>query len=111
MRAASLRFDIAIEQRSGTKDPVYNEDIVAWTVFVECPADVEAKRGREFFQDNQRFPEILTRFKVRYEDADGVTPDMRIVFNSAIFNIKAVLPDLSSRRWIWIDATTGTGTS
>lgn len=112
MRAARLRFNIDIEQRTATKDPLYNEDIIAWVAFVaNCPANVEAKGGREFFADNQRFPETVVTFTVRWEDADGVTNDMRIRFDGDTYNIKNINPDYESRRFIKIQATAGTGTS
>lgn len=111
MRAAKARWDIVIEQKLVTKDPDYNSEIITWVTFLECSASITAVRGREFFEASQRFPERVTRFEARWEDAEGVTEDMRIRVGMTIYAIKAILPDFDRRRTITIDASTGTGNS
>lgn len=93
MRAGTLKNPIVIERVTTTNDANSNELVKTWSEFRCLSAHVQARRGREFFEQGQRFKEVVYRFTVRKHEVTDIMQTDRIVFNSQIFDIKAILPD------------------
>lgn len=111
MRASKAQVDIEIQQRVTGRDPEYNEIVITWSTFIECAAEMTEGKGGERFVDNQRVYEAPSTFRCRAEDADGITPDMRIIFEGTIYNIVSISKDRAARRYIDIVTLAGTGVS
>jgi SPP1 family predicted phage head-tail adaptor len=91
IRAGKLRHEIEIQQPSETQD-AYGEPTGSWSTFAAVRASVEPLQGREFFASQQMQAEVTTRFRIRW--ISGVSPSMRILFGTRLFNISAVInPD------------------
>ena len=88
MRAGKLRHSIeiqqAIETQGGTGAPVKT-----WQTFTQTRASYEPMTGKEIFAANQEQATSTTRFRTRF--VDGVTPKMRIIFKTRIFNITSAI--------------------
>jgi SPP1 family predicted phage head-tail adaptor len=88
-----MRHRIDIQQPVYTVDETTGARSVAWESILTNglePAAIVPLSGREFIAAQSIQAGISTRITVRYQD---ITPDMRIVHNGTIYNIKAVLPD------------------
>lgn len=92
-----LRQRIDIEQYTAVIDSNYGEEIKTWVAFAEdVAAEIMPMSGKEFVSAQENQNAVNTRITIRY--IDGVTPTMRIVHGSDIYNIKAVLPDPTLKR-------------
>lgn len=99
MLTPRLRHRITLQSQVLTQDAVTGEALVAWTNFVaDEPAEVVPLSGREFIQSGANQAAVDTRMTIRWRS--GVVPTMRAVFDSQNYQIKAVLPDPTNRRWL-----------
>ena len=90
MNAGKLRKLITIQQQSATSNDEYGAQVVTWSsVGVDRWADVEPLRGREYFAGHQFQSVVDTRFILRY--VAGITPKMRILYNSLSYNIESII--------------------
>lgn len=99
MRAGALHNLIAIQARTQTGTNDLNEPIYTWTTLRECFAAISTRRGVENFDpgSQQRYSEVVYRFRVRFEDAKGVGATMVIVFEGQTYNITGILADYDRR--------------
>ncbi len=89
MNAGKLGKLITIQQQSATQDE-YGAQIVTWSSFgIDRWAQVEPLRGREYFTGKQIQSGIDTRFTIRY--IAGITPKMRILYNSLSYDIESII--------------------
>jgi len=88
IRAGELRHRVTIQQKSVTRN-TFGEEIVTWQDVATVWAAIEPLRGREFFESQQVNAEVTTRIRIRYRP--GITPTMRVVYGSRIFDIQAVI--------------------
>ncbi|MBV2138577.1 MAG: phage head closure protein [Candidatus Thiodiazotropha sp. (ex Ctena orbiculata)] len=90
-----LKYRIQIQQpdvnRSTAGEPVKN-----WVKFAEVRADIYDINGREFFGANQVNSEVTTKIVMRFKK--GITPDMRVIHGTDIYQIVAVLNQSNSRQ-------------
>ena len=94
--AARLRHRITIEQLTVTRDAIGGV-IETWSALHQnVPADIVPLSGREFMAAQSTQSSVTVRVTVRY--LDGLTPLMRVVHGSDVYNVEAVLPDPSLRR-------------
>ena len=106
MLTPRLRHRITIQSQVHTQDPTTGEDLVTWTTFLaDEPAEVVPLSGREFIQSAAAQAAVDTRMTIRWRS--GVEPTMRVVFDGNNYQISAVLPDPSNRRWLTIMAARG----
>lgn len=63
------------------------EVLVTWSTFATVKAEVTPLQGKETFLANQELAEHIVRFRIRY--LSGVTPKMRVSYDSRIFDIDA----------------------
>lgn len=88
MRAGSLDTRISIQRRVATQDTA-GEPALAWETVAERWASLERTPGREIWNSAQRAGRVPTVFRLRY--LAGVTPDMRVVAQGRVFDIKSVV--------------------
>lgn len=107
MRLGLMRDEIVIERSTQTGVTSLNEPIVSWSEFVATFAEVEARRGREFFDDttHQRFSETVYLFRCHSDAITGINTAMRIVFEGHIYDIRDIRPDYGKRECTVIEAT------
>jgi len=95
--AGRLRHRITIEQPTETQDPITGAITVAWSrVWENVPAEIVPRSGREFLAAQQLQAEITTAITFRWRC--GLTPKMRIVHGTRIYNPAALLPDPDAGR-------------
>lgn len=88
MRSGRLRFKVKIEKNT----PVHASpgvDTPSWSTFATVWADIQPLTGKEFFTGAELQAEVSHQIRIRY--LDGVTSKMRVVYNSRIFEIEAVI--------------------
>lgn len=112
MRAGKLREIITIQQRIDGGVTELNEPIETWGTFaagVFC--DVEARRGKEQFnpETGQRFSETVYHFTVRYSEIEGMSADMRIIYEGQIYDVRDIRPDRARKVDAVIEATLQNG--
>lgn len=108
MNAGRLRHKIDIEQlvAGSPNQNEYGEPSEVWTVFLnDIWAAVEPLQGRELFAAQEHHAEVTTRIRIRYRD--GVTAKMRVVFEGAYYDIKAVIDPERRHRELHLLCTTG----
>lgn len=88
MRAGELRQRITIQSKTVVQNSFGEEDIT-WTDLATVWAAVEPLRGREFLDGRMITAEITTRIRIR--KMDGISPEMRVVFGSKIYDVIAVV--------------------
>lgn len=106
MLAPKLRHTIDIEQYISVIDSNFGGETQAWAVFVNnIKAEILSVSGREFFAAQEQQNGVNYKITIRYKA--GILPKMRINENGAIYNIKAVLPDSTGKRYITLMAELG----
>lgn len=88
MRAGRLRETIVIQRNTPTRSPA-GDDEPAWTAFITTRAGVEPMTGREYLGSDQVQSETTHKFTIRYQA--GITPAMRISWDSRLFDIQSVI--------------------
>jgi SPP1 family predicted phage head-tail adaptor len=98
MTAGKRKHQIVIQQATTTNDSETNEPIQTWATWRTVQAGVEIRRGREFFENGQRFSETIGKFLCYHYDVDGITSTMRISFDGNLYDIKSIVTDYLRRR-------------
>jgi SPP1 family predicted phage head-tail adaptor len=102
MLAPKLRHRIDIQEFTETMDSDGARDQVWATVHDQLPAEIVPVSGlgytRALVAADQNQEPVTVRITVRYRT--NITELMRVVHGSDVYNIKAVLPDPSLRRWL-----------
>ena len=91
MQAGTLRHRITI-QRKVAGSPQQNavgEPDVTWTDYLVVSASVDPITGNEPFIAQEHLSRVTSKIRLRYRE--GITSDMRVSFNSNVYDIKAVL--------------------
>jgi SPP1 family predicted phage head-tail adaptor len=88
IRAGALRHTLTIEEATETRD-AHGQAVQTWATFASVPGAFEPLTGREVFAAAQVQAEVTARARIRY--LEGVTPKMRISFESKIYAITAVI--------------------
>jgi SPP1 family predicted phage head-tail adaptor len=95
MQAGHLRHQIIIQAATTAQD-AYGEPVRTWTTHATVRAAVEPLQGREYFVGQQMQSEVSTRIRIRYRT--GITPLMRVLWGSRIFEIETVQEVKSNRQ-------------
>ncbi len=85
MKAGWLRHSITIQQKSGSSRSAIGEDVPAWATLATVWASIEPIRGSEGVALRTEGSEITTKIRTWY--VAGVTPAMRVVHGSVVYNI------------------------
>lgn len=94
MRAGELRHRVTIQQPVESRNS-FGEVTVTWQDVATVWAAIEPLRGREFWEARQTVAEMDVRIRIRYRS--GITPKMRVVWGSKVYDIESVI-DVESRR-------------
>ena len=86
--AGKLKHRIVIQQVSEGENDL-GDIIQTWTNFATVWASVEPLAGREYFSAQQVSAETTGRIRMRYKA--GVSPTMRVLFNSLTYQILSVI--------------------
>lgn len=106
MRTGALRNLLTIQRKVQVGVTAINEPVMVWQDWrVDVPCEVEVRRGREHFANQQRYSEEIWRFRTRYDEAIGLDTSMRILHEGMTFDIKAPLPDGQRRADVIIECT------
>lgn len=97
MQSGQLRHRITIQNATVAQD-AYGEPIKTWGAFATLWAAAEPLTGREYFAGQQEQTGVSVRFRIR--DYAGITPLMRVSWDSRIFDIENVINDPTNRREI-----------
>lgn len=95
MRAGDLRHRVTIQYAVETQNS-YGEPVASWQDVATVWAAVEPLRGREYFDAQATQARVDHRIRIRYRA--GITPRMRVLFGSRVFEIQAVIEPESRRR-------------
>ncbi len=95
MKAGLMRRRIVIEETTQGQNS-FGEVTDSWGTFATRWARMESLQGREFWSSLQVNAERVVRFTMRY--LDGVTPKMRVNYDSRLFNIAHVQHDEGKKR-------------
>ena len=105
MLGQRLRHRVTIEQVTETRD-ADGGVVTAWAALHSAvPAEIVPVSGREFVAAQAAQAGVTARMTIRY--VSGITPKMRVVHGSDIYNIEAVLPDPTLRRHLTLMVSTG----
>lgn len=88
MRIGNLRNYVTIQKPTETFDSNL-ELITTWSTFATVWASIEPLIGREFWASRQVSAETTGKIRIRY--LSGLTPKMRILDGSTIYEIEAVI--------------------
>ncbi len=106
MRAGKLRHVVTLQSRVETQDPSTGAMVVTWPLFeADVRADVRYLGGLETLKTAA--PTAVKKCSVRIRYRPGVVETMRVVHDGENFDIKAVLPDDTGRRYLDLACETG----
>jgi SPP1 family predicted phage head-tail adaptor len=88
VKAGELDRRVTIEEYTETQDD-YGEPIKDWVAVATVWAQVQPLRGSERFLAQQVSADVETRFRIRWRD--DVTDKMRLLYETAYYNITAIL--------------------
>lgn len=103
MLAGSLRDRITIQSKTDTFD-AFGQPISAWSEYAVVWANVLFGNGKEAISSQQEIASKQASMRIRWRTDIDTT--MRVLFNGATYNIKAVLPAQNREH---IDLVTDTG--
>ena len=82
-----MRQRIALQAKTITKSE--GIPLESWTTVAIVWAAVSDISGKEYFQAGAMQSEVTTRIKIRYRT--GITPSMRVLYGSRVFQILSVI--------------------
>ncbi len=88
MKIGKLRHKITIQEYIATRDS-FGAEVQTWTDKASAFASITPVSGKEYFATQQWNAEVTTKITMRY--LQGITPKMRVLFGSRIFEILSVL--------------------
>lgn len=95
MRAGRLRRRVTIQQNPSPTQDTFGAEEESWSDVDTVWAAVEPLSGREFMDGKQLKAAVDTRIRIRYRS--GLDSEMRVVWGSHIYDVKAVVPDERNR--------------
>ncbi len=101
VRAGAMRFQVDILRRSTTQDAA-GETLNTWSTFATRRAAIQRTPGSELFAAAGRNGRVPTVFRLRW--LDGVTPGMRVQYDSRLFNITSAVDQEEIREELIITA-------
>jgi SPP1 family predicted phage head-tail adaptor len=94
-----LRQRVTLQTRTASQDGTTGDTTYTWSNTVaDEPAEVVPLSGREFVSAAANQAGVDTRMTIRWRS--GIEPTMRVVFDGNNYQITAVLPDPTNRRWL-----------
>jgi SPP1 family predicted phage head-tail adaptor len=88
INAGSYRHIIVFQKISSTRNS-YGESANEWTDVFKTRAGIYPISGKEYFTAETVNSEVSHKVNTRF--VNGITPDMRILFNDRVFRILSVI--------------------
>ena len=88
MKIGPLKHRIVLQRKTVTEDTLKQQS-ESWVDFAYVWGSIEPLTGREYFSARQENAEVTTRITIRF--LKNVTPDMRVVFGSRVFEVVSVI--------------------
>lgn len=88
MRAGLLREYVTVQKYTATRD-AYGAETKTWATHVTAWAAIEPLAGREYTEMRMSTAEVTHRIRLRYQA--GITPSMRVLFGSRVFDVLSVI--------------------
>jgi SPP1 family predicted phage head-tail adaptor len=104
MLAGKLRHPVKLQAPLDTQD-AEGQPTIGWTDVASIWADIRFVNGLESLKSDALVS--VARCSIRIRARSGVTAGMRIAEGSTYYDIKAILPDLTGRRFIDLSCETG----
>lgn len=104
MQAGKLRHRVTIQSPPTAQDEV-GQPVGDWVDFATVWADVRFINGLEAARTGIPTSAVTASIRIRY--LAGVSANMRVLHDGKVFDVKAVLPDSTSRRYLDLSAQTG----
>lgn len=104
MRSGKKNVLVSVYRQTETIDPNYNTPVYSDVLVLQdifCSA--EPKRGREVEVDGQIVSETYMRFNFDFYDVELMTELMFIIHEGAVYDIKGILRDLTTKDWVVVD--------
>lgn len=93
--AGRLRHRVTIEQPLESQDATTGAITVTWSaLWTNVPAEIVPRSGREFLAAQQLQAEVTTL--ITFRARSGLTPKMRIVHGTTVYNPVSLLQDPAS---------------
>jgi uncharacterized phiE125 gp8 family phage protein/SPP1 family predicted phage head-tail adaptor len=105
MTSGALRKRVTFQTETPTTDNAGGYAL-AWTNVITVWADIKPSSGNKYFVDGHLEGHITHHVTIRYQT--GITTDMRMVYSSRLFNIRAVLNADESNQWLELLVEEGT---
>jgi SPP1 family predicted phage head-tail adaptor len=96
MQGGKLRDYVTIQTYTDAFNS-YGETIKNWTTYQEMYASIMSVSGREYLQSDKVQGDAMYKIRIRY--LDGVSDKMRVLHDTTVYEIEAVLPDRTSDRY------------
>lgn len=103
MNPGRLSKRVTIQQRNTGQD-ANGQPVETWATVATVWADIRFVSGLEAIKSDTPVDVVSASIRIRY--LAGVIPSMRVVYDGANFDIKAVLPD-NGERFMDLVAQTG----
>lgn len=89
MRSGRLRHKIVIESETESQDSA-GEATLSFATFATVRAEIVTQPAREMLKAGQELSVQHTMFRIRY--LSGITPKMRVLYDSRYFDIESATP-------------------
>jgi len=89
MRAGRLRHRVIIQEPTAGTPDAFNESTDTWSTFATVWAEVKPLNANENIRNEQVVMDATHIITIRH--LSGITPDMRISFDSRTFNISSII--------------------
>ena len=103
MPAGKRRHRIVLQSSSTSAHATSGQLITTWTDWAWPWAEVLHVTGTERYTESTKLAEVDVIFKIGY--LDGVTPQLRVQWDDATWDISRVIDPKERRRELWIYAT------
>lgn len=107
MSIGQLRKQITVQAETQTSDGAGGY-VLAWTNVATAWGEIRPFDGSKFFVAHHLEGHVTHHVTMRYQN--GITTDMRLTYNSRLFNIRAVMNTDESNRWMELLVEEGTAT-
>lgn len=88
MQAGRLRHRIVVQKKQAKVDS-FGEEVISWVKHLDAWGSIEPLRGQEYLEAKQVQADVSTRIRMRWQA--GITPGMRVLYGSRVFDIQSVI--------------------
>lgn len=97
MDAGKMNCLVQIQRQSTTRD-AGGQKTGAWDLFTSVWANIRHQSGEQSIQAEAEVSVVRASIRIRWRT--DVTAAMRVQHGAAVYEIRAVLPDQATRRWV-----------